>query len=466
MKRLLLLGTAGALLSACASIEPVEPAADVVSADYPVVAAIDSANAADLDWRAVFVDPQLQQLVDIALDESRPLRLALLDAETARAQLRVQRASFFPMIGAAGSYSRSRSAPLPGFQDAGVVTQAQATVGVSAFELDLFGRLRAQSESAFQTYLAAGESAQAARITLSASVADAYVATLTAQERLALVEATAQDWRASQTLTQRLFEAGQADGTEVAAAEAQVRTAEADLEAARREAAVALNALVLVVGRPLPFELATPSSDASPVLTQLPAGLPSNLLTRRPDIRQAERALLASRADIRAARRAFLPSISLTGQYGYASNDLDNLFDGPEVWTFAPQITLPIFQGGRLQAQLDLAILRQNKAVASYELAIQQAFSEVADGLAARETFDRQIAAQRSAVEASQRRSALVETRYRAGATSRLELLDAQRQLYAGQQALLAAKAAQMSASIALYRALGGGPVAERIAPA
>lgn len=462
MKRFLLISAASIALGACASVQAVDPAMDVVAAQYPLSGAIDTANAADLDWRSVFVDPQLQRLVEIALDESRPLRLALIDAETAQAQLRGQRAAFFPMIGATGSYSRSRQAPIPGFEgDLGVITQAQASVGVSAFELDLFGRLRAQSDSAFQAYLAAEEGARAARIALSAAVADAYVATLTANERLVLVESTVEDWRVSETLTRQLFDAGQADGAELSAAEAQVRTAEADLEAARREAAVATNALTLVVGRPLPDAPATPVLDASPVVTTLPAGLPSDLLTRRPDLRQAERLLLASRADIRAARRAFLPSISLTGQYGYASDDLDDLFDGPEIWTFAPQINLPIFQGGRLQAQLDLSVLRQNAAVASYELAIQQAFAEVADGLAARETFDRQIVAQQAAVAASQRRATLVDRRYQAGATSRLELLDAQRQLYAGQQALLAARAAQMSASIALYRALGGGPAAE-----
>ncbi|MBJ7485145.1 MAG: efflux transporter outer membrane subunit [Brevundimonas sp.] len=309
---------------------------------------------------------------------------------------------------------------------------AQAGVGLSAFELDLFGRLRAQSESAFQTWLAAEEGTRAARIVLSATVADAYVATLAAREREALIQATVEDRQASERLTRQLLEAGQADASEMAAAEAQVRTAEADLEAARRDAAVAGNALVLAVGRPLTGELATVRGlDISPVETLLPVGAPSDLLTRRPEIRQAERSLLAARANVTAARRAFFPTISLTGQSGYASPDLDDLFDGPELWSFTPQISVPIFQGGRLQSQLDLAAVRQNAAVARYELAIQRAFAEVSDGLAARQTFDRQIAAQNAAVEASARRASLAEARYRAGVSSRLDLLDAQRQLYA-----------------------------------
>ncbi len=454
MRRLLTLSAAAALLAACQTIPTVDPAVQVVADQYPVESAFDVQTAADLDWRGVFVDPRLQQLVEIALSDSRPLRLALLEADAAQAQLRMQRASFWPQIGASGSYTRARS----GLGD-GVQSQAQAGLGLSTFELDLFGRLRAQSEAAFQSYLAAGEGAQAARITLSATVADAYVATLAARERVRLTEATLTDWQASERLTRQLYDAGQADGSEVASSEAQVRSAEADLQAARRDAAVAENALVLVVGRPLAADqLGTATFETSPVLTRLPVGLPSDLLTRRPDIRQAERSLFAARADIRAARRAFLPSIALTGQYGYASSDLDSLFDGPEVWSFTPQISVPIFQGGRLQAQLDLSVIRQNAAVAGYEWAIQRATAEVSDGLAARETYDRQITAQRQAVEAASRRVTLAEARYRAGATSRLELLDAQRQLYGGQLALLGAQAAQSSASIALYRALGGGP--------
>lgn len=457
MRRLITLSAAAALLAACQTIPTVNPVTDVVADRYPVESAFDAETAAHLDWRSVFVDPRLQQLVEIALSDSRPLRLALLEADAAQTQLRMQRSSFWPQIGATGAYTRSRN----GFSD-DVQSQAQAGLGLSTFELDLFGRLRAQSAAAFQSYLAAGEGAQAARIALSAAVADAYVATLAAREQAALTEATLEDWRTSERLTRQLYAAGQVDGSDVASAEAQVRTAEADLQAARRNASVAENALTLVVGRPLtPGLLEAASLEAGPVLTRLPVGLPSDLLIRRPDIRQAERSLFAAQADIRAARRAFLPSIALTGQYGYASSDLGKLFDGPEVWSFTPQISVPIFQGGRLQAQLDLSVIRQNAAVASYEWSIQRAFAEVSDGLAARETFDGQINAQRQAVAAAARRVELAEARYRAGAASRLELLDAQRQLYGGRMALLNAQAAQSSASVALYRALGGGPTAE-----
>lgn len=461
MKRFLLLSSAAVILTACQTSALVEPDLNVVSDAYPQTLSMDAANAADLDWRAVFIDARLQRLIELSLDSSRPLRSALLDAEAAQAQLRVQRSAFWPQLDAQGTYSRGRTAgtaPAPGVQ-APLGEQASVGVGLTSFELDLFGRLRAQSDSAFNTWLAAEEGVNAARITLTATVADAYVATLIASEQLAITEATLADWTESENLTRRLFEAGQASDEEVAQAEAQVRTAQAEAEGARRTLSVATNALTLAVGQPLPADLPPVGSLAvAPVLTELPAGTPSDLLTRRPDIRQAEQRLFASRADVRAARAAFFPSISLTGQMGYASTDLDDLFNGSaKVWSFAPQISLPIFSAGRLQGQLDLAAIRSNSAVAAYELAIQTAFAEVADGLAGRATYGRQIAAQAQAVAATERRVRTSEARYRAGVTSRLDLLDAQRELYRSRQTLATLRGAELSSSINLYRALGGG---------
>lgn len=465
MKRSLPALAVAMLLAGCQTVAAVSPASDLLSPQYPHAGSMDTTNAADLNWRTVFPDERLQALIEIALSDSRPLRLALLDADAAHAQLRGQRAGHFPQLG--GVVSRTQNRPASPPAPDGTVTQAQGQLVLSAFELDLFGRLRAQSESAFQAYLAAGHGATAARLALSAAVADAFIATLSAQEREALSAATADDWRTSEDLIRRLHDAGQADASDLAAAEAQVRASEASLEAARREASIARNALSLVVGRPVPPELIKGAQLADGlVLTTLPVGIPSDLLTRRPDILQSEAALNASRADVRAARAAFFPSLSLTGQYGRASDALSDLFDGARVWSFTPQISAPIFQGGRLQAQLDLAAIRRNAAVAQYELTIQQAFSEVADGLAARETFDKQIKAQTKAVEASSRRAQLADTQFRAGASSRLELLDAQRQLYANRLVLLNARNAQISAAVNLYRALGGGPAAASSAPA
>lgn len=458
MRHLLLLSSAAVILTACQTPAMIDPDPNVVSATYPQAHSIDAFNAADQDWRTVFLDARLQRLVELALDNSRPLRTAVLDAEAAQAQLRVQRAAFWPQLNAQGTYTRGE-AGLTAEGPAPTASQASVGIGLTSFELDLFGRLRAQSDSAFNAYLAAEEGVNAAYIALSATVADAYVATLVATEQLALTEATLADWVVSESLTRSRFEAGVASDEELAQAEAQVRTAQAEAEGARRTLAVANNALTLAVGQPLPADLPPAGTLSSrPVLTVLPAGTPSDLLTRRPDIRQAERRLAGARADVRAARAAFFPSISLTGQFGQTSTDMDELFDGSaRSWSFSPQISLPIFSAGRLQGQLDLAAIRSDSAVTAYELAIQTAFAEVADGLAGRATYGRQIAAQAEAVAATERRVRVADARYRAGVSSRLELLDAQRTLYQARQTLVTLRGAELSSSISLYRALGGG---------
>lgn len=450
-----LLGVAG-----CQTTASRAPDAQVIAGAYPLTSAVDRSNGADLAWKQVIQDPRLARLTEIALSDNRDLRLAVLDAEAARAQLRVSRSALFPQVEADGGMTRARQ-PLSSVAGEEVLTSTQyaAQVSVTAFELDLFGRLRAESRSAFETYLAASEGRDAARSAVISTVAEAYLTERAAAEQLALTEATLADWRTSLELASRLRSAGQSSGLEVAQAEAQVQSAEADLEAGRRALQQATNALVLAVGAPLPVDLPPPWKLADqPVMTIIPAGLPADLLERRPDVRQAEHLLAAANADIDAARAAFFPRISLTGLFGVASGDLDALFRGDSrAWSFAPQISAPIFTGGRLSGGLALAEIRNDRAVAQYERTIQTAFREVADGLAGRETFDRQIEAQTGAVQAAQRRVALSELRYRAGVDSRLELLDAQRQLYAARSAVLSLRQAQGISSVSLYRALGGG---------
>lgn len=291
------------------------------------------------------------------------------------------------------------------------------------------------------------------------TVADAYLAQSAAEQAVALTTLTLADWRASLDLTHRLQEAGQASGLDVAQAEGQVLTAEADREAARRDLAIATNALTLAIGRPMPDDLpARLGLEAEPIVTRLGAGVPSDLLEHRPDIRQAEHQLAAANADIRAARAAFFPRLSLTAALGSASADLGGLFKGANrTWSFAPVITQPLFNAGRLKGALDLAEIRADQAVATYERTIQTAFREVADGLAGRETYDAQLDRETAAVRVAERRRLLSQQRYAAGLESRLELLDAQRQLYAQQRARLATQKARLANAVALYRALGGG---------
>lgn len=451
---------AAALSMVACQTAPKTPATDVVAAIYPLASPVDSANAAGMAWEDVLRDVRLQRLVSLALTDSRDLRLAVLDAEEARAQLRIRRADPFPQLDANAEMTRGRSS-LNTAQGANAETQSQYSAGLAltAFELDLFGRLRAQSRSAFEAWLAAQEGRDAARIVVVSTVAEAYLAERAADERLALTQSTLEDWRASLRLARQLRAAGQSSGLEVAQAEGQVRSAEADREAAIRAGQVAENALVLAVGAPMPADLPAPMSLADrPVQTELPAGVPADLLARRPDVRQAEHQLAAANADVAAARAAFFPRISLTGLLGVASGDLGDLFKGDsDTWSFAPRITVPIFDAGRLKGGLDVAEVRSDRAVAMYERTLQTAFREVADGLAARATYERQIDAQSGAVAAEERRADLSELRFRAGVESRLELLDAQRQLYGARLALVDLRQAQATASVQLYRALGGG---------
>lgn len=445
-----------AMLGACSVTPRLELPAMPVAASYPVIeggASADMPAAKSLAWKQTYGDPRLQALIDQALNQSRDLRAALLSVEAARAERRVARAALGPSLDANLSWTRERS-PTQGRSDA-----YAANLGLTAFELDLFGRLRAQSSAASERYLASEMGAHAARITLISAVATAYLDERLAEEQMALTEATLADWRASLDIAQRLKSASQASGLDLAQAEGLVRQAEADREAGRRAVARARNALELVVGATEPGSLPPPIRLADqPLPTQLEPGLPAELLIRRPDIAQAEHMLRAANADIGAARAALLPKISLTGALGGASADLGALFErGSRAWSFAPQLTQPIFRSGQLRGAVALSEVRKSLAVTAYERQIQLAFREVADGLAAQATFANQVHVQEGVAEAARQRLRLSEQRYRAGLDSRLELLDAQRTDYVARQALLSLRHDQLTAMVALYAALGGG---------
>ncbi|MBU0555591.1 MAG: efflux transporter outer membrane subunit [Alphaproteobacteria bacterium] len=452
------------LTSACSLNPRLETPPAPVAPAYPLAATDEAASAAALDWREMFGDPRLQRLIDLALENNRDLRISTLNVEAARAQFRVARGAQLPSVDASAGFTRQRvsaATAQPGAPQTGgyEFSQFSATAALTSFEIDLFGRLRSQSEAAFERYLATDEGRRAARIALIGSIVDAYLAERLAEEQLALTEQTLADWQASLTITRQLQQARQVSGLDVAQAEGQVSQAEADQAMRTRMLAEARNALTLLVGAPLPADLPAPIALMDqPIRTQLPVGLPSDLLVNRPDIRQAERELVAANADVGAARAAFFPRISLTGLFGFTSLALDNLFESANrTWSFSPQITQPIFNGGSLQGQLDLAQVRKSIAVASYERAIQAAFREVADGLAGRETFTRQIEAQRGVAETAARRTELSRLRYEAGVDGRLELLDAQRSDYAARLNLLELRRQELSSAAGLYRALGGG---------
>jgi NodT family efflux transporter outer membrane factor (OMF) lipoprotein len=457
MKHLLMSGLMLSL-AACSLVPPLERPAAPLPARYDATV-VEAATGADLGWREMFTDARLRRLIELSLANNRDLRIATLNVEAVRAQFDIASAARLPSVSATGGMTRQRVPADAGGAASGVLEQKTAGVGLSAFEVDLFGRVRAQSEAAFARYLASEQGRRSAQISLVAAVADAYFAEVLASQQLRLTENTLEDWRSSLKIARLLNEARQNNGLDIAQAEGQVATAEADLEARRRALAQARNALDLLVGTSVPAGL----GDAVPLEMQtmptaLPAGLPSDLLARRPDILQAEQALVASNADIGAARAAFFPQISLTASLGFASSSVGTLFSGAQkAWNFSPQITQPLFQGGRLRAELDLAKIRHSAAVADYERVIQVAFREVADGLAARATYGKQIEAQLRTVASVERVRELSDLRYRAGQEGRLQLLDAQRTAYAARQALLELRRDEFRGTTALYKALGGG---------
>lgn len=460
--RLLIPLALAASLGACSLVPPLERPALPVPAQFPQLAGAPSVAAAPLPgWRRMFGDQRLQRLIERALEQNRDLRLAALNVEATQAMFRIQSSARLPSVALEANQTRERALAADSSERSSrkVSKQVGVNLGVSAFELDLFGRVRALSDAALARYFASEEGRDAAQVALVGAVADAYFAQQLAAEQQQLAEQTLADWEQSLALARLLKQADQNSALDVAQAEGQVATAQADLEARRRARAQADNALQLLVGGELPAGLPPALSLAQqPLLGRLPAGLPSELLLARPDLRQAEQVLEAANADVGAARAAFFPQISLTASFGYASTSLDGLFDpSRQVWRFAPQLTVPLFQGGRLRAELRLAKVRKSEAVAQYERAIQIAFREVADALAGTATFDRQIEAQLQAVSAAERRLDLSGQRYRAGLDGRLELLDGQRQLYAARQALLELRREKTSNAVALYKALGGG---------
>ncbi|NIF21682.1 efflux transporter outer membrane subunit [Candidatus Pantoea multigeneris] len=415
-------------------------------------------NGADLGWREMFKDPQLQQAIALALSNNRDLRIAMLNVDTVQAQYRIQRAARLPGVEMNGSWTRQNSGSNAASGTGGITDQTTAGVNLSAFEIDLFGRVKSLSTAAYARYLATEAGSRAARISLIASVARAWYNQMQTAEQLALSRQTLQDWQHSLVLARQLQAANQNSAIDVAQAEGQVATAEADVQANERAYLQAGNALRLLVGTRETLPVPQSTLMKSDIETELPAGIPSDLLTRRPDIIQAELNLQAANADIGAARAAFFPRISLTASFGQASPQLSQLFDsGSQTWQFLPQVSIPLFQGGRLQAELDVAKLKKSTAVADYDKAIQVAFREVSDGLAGNATYRKQMSAQQRVVESAERRLHLSMQRYQAGLDNRLELLDAQRQLYSAQQTLLTLRQNEIDNAITLYKALGGG---------
>jgi multidrug efflux system outer membrane protein len=424
----------------------------------PGARSANSEAATEIGWRDFFVDQRLQRLIEIALKNNRDLRVSVLNIQASRAQYQITRAELFPAINAQASQSKTRTpkdlAPF------GNTISNSYSVGLNAsWEIDFFGRIQSLKDQALAQYLATAQARKAAEIALVSSVADQYLAVLGFDELLKVTQDTLKTAQDSYNITKIQYDTGTGSELDLRQAETVVEQARANMQAEARARAQAENALVLLIGEPLPADM--PPGRVlgdQDLLTDIPAGLPSDLLTRRPDIMEAEQQLLAANANIGAARAAFFPRVSLTGDFGTLSPTLGGLFKaGTAAWGFAPQITLPIFQGGANIANLDLANVQKNIQIAQYEKAIQTAFREVADGLAARGTFDEQIKALERDTFAEQRRLDLSDLRYRNGVDSYLAVLTAQNDLYAVQLLLINARVQRLTNLVDLYQALGGG---------
>lgn len=412
--------------------------------------------AADLAWREFFIDPRLRQLIGLALERNRDLVIATARIEEARGLYRIQGAARLPAVNAGAEASRSGGAP--GTEP---VDRFGISVGVTSFELDFWGRVRNLGEAARSRYLATVEARRAFELSLIGQVASTYLASREIAERIRLAEATVESRRAGMRIVERRLTAGVTTALDLRQAEALLTQAETELAGLRLSLARNDNAMAVLVGGAIPDDLPEPL----PLIGQLgmPAlaeGLPSDLLTARPDIIGAEEELRAARADVGAARAAFFPTISLTGLFGFASDALENLVSSDNrVWNAGGSAGLPIFSGGRVRGNAAVARAREEMAIAGYERTVQEAFREVADALAGRRHLTEQVAAQERNIAAQRRISELASLRYREGVVGYLQVLDAERSLFAAEQALVQLRRAEAENLVKLYLALGGGAV-------
>ena len=440
---------------------PAAPVAQTWPRDAVTKQNADQTNVvADIGWHEFFRDPRLRELIGLSLTNNRDLRVAMLNVQQSRAQYRIERAALLPEIDATGDALRQRLPhDLSGTGQAQTRGQYSVNLGTTAYELDLFGRIRSLKAAALENYFATEEARKSAQIALVAEVAVQYLAERELSEQLTQSRKTLAAVRDSYRLIKASYDAGNASELDLRTAEAQVETAKSNVTVYEQQRDQARHALVLLAGGPLPADLPPPQSlNAQDLLADLPPGLPSDLLQRRPDILAAEHVLKAANANIGAARAAFFPAIKITANAGVSSAQLAGLFaDGSGAWLFNPQITLPIFAGGQNRANLDVAEISRRIEVANYEKTIQTAFREVADALTAKKFLDERVADGKALVRAEQRRYELADARYRNGVDSYLTVLSAQQDLYSAQQNLIATQFGRLSNLVRLYQALGGG---------
>lgn len=448
----------GAALAGCSLMPDYQRPEPPVPAQWPQAAQTGGAReAVALDWRDFFTDPRLQSLIATALEHNRDMRMAAARVDEARALYGVARAERLPDIDAAASAASSRTPSELTLGRPQISHRYDVGLSLLSFELDFWGRVKSLSEAALSSYLASEEARRALRLSLISEVANAYFTQLEMEERTRLAIDALKSREETRMLVNRRREVGLAGDLDFLAADGAYQLARAELANLERQRAAAINALTLLVGQEPADVPGGRKLTAQGIDPDFAAGLPSGVLLQRPDVLAAENRLVAANANIGAARAAFFPRITLTAGLGTASSALSGLFDaGSSSWNFQPALRLPLFDAGR-NASIGLAEARKDIAVADYEKTIQQAFREVADLLAARTFLAEQLRAQQSAETSQQERLRLADARYKAGISSYLEVLDAQRELFSAQQGTVQIQRARFSVAAQLYKALGGG---------
>jgi outer membrane protein, multidrug efflux system len=452
-------------LTGCSTMAPKysRPAAPV-PANFPTGPAYQGTNGkgpiwGDVVWQDFFVDPKLRKLIALALDSNRDLRVAALNIERAEAQYQIRRADLFPQIDAGAAYAAQHIPRTMTASGKSTTNHSYSvSLGMAAYEVDLFGRIRSLKEQALDQYLATEQARRAVQISLISRVANSYLTLAADHERLKIAQDTLAAQKGSYDITKSRFDMGVATALDLSRAETTVETAQVDIGKYVGQVAQDENLLQLLVGAPLPNDLMPGMLTTVTELKEVSAGIPSDVLQRRPDILQAENLLKGANANIGAARAAFFPRITLTSAAGLSSTQLSSLFTGGAgAWSFLPQISVPIFTGGALTAELKVAQVDEKIAVNQYEGAIQTAFREVADSLAQYGTLGTQLAAQQALVNSSAESYRLSDARYRGGIDNYLSVLDAQRSLYQAQQGLVTLKLSRLANQVTLYKVLGGG---------
>ena len=436
-----------------------------VQAQWPTGAAYDETksgasakSAGELPWREFITDARLREIIENALKNNRDLRVAALNVERAKALYGIGRATLLPSVNAVGSMYKERTpADLSSTGSAYTAERYDVNLGITSWEIDFFGRIRSLKDKALEEYLATDQSLRGTQILLVSTVAQAYMALAADREALQLVSKTLTAQEASYNLIRKRYNVGMISELDLRRAQSQVDIARGDVARYTQQVAQDENGLNLLVASPIRQELIPRDLESISAPRETFPGLSSEPLLNRPDVLAAEHRLKAANANIGAARAAFFPRIALTTSVGTASADLSGLFkSGSGVWTFAPQIVMPIFDA-RTWFAYDVTKIEKEMSIAQYEKAIQTAFREVADALAVKGTINQQIAAQQSLVDALAITYRLSEARYSKGVDSYLSVLDAQRQLYGAEQILIVLRLAQMNNSIELYKTLGGG---------